>query len=553
MQNVISVWSSLDARRRVIITLAVVTVFASVLLLSRMASNPGMSLLYAGLEPTAAGEVVASLEAQGEAFDVRGGAIYVPSKRRDELRLTLASSGLPANGGAGYELLDSLTGFGTTSQMFDAAYWRAKEGELARTIVASPFIRSARVHISNQTGQPFLRNQQVSGSVFVTPTNDPISQSQARALTFLVASAVTGLSTSDVSVIDAVSGTMIASDDTSAGVEGSGDREAQIKQSVERLLEAYVGPGSAVVEVNLETETSSESITERRFDPESRVAISTDTEERSETSRGNGTNDVTVASNLPDGDGAGAGQTSSSQNSESRERVNFEVSETQREIVRGPGAVKRLSVAVLVDGVETEDANGLIQWQPRNEEQLSSLRELVASAVGLDEERGDTLTLKSMQFESIATPSGVLVESGFLDRFPIDLNMIIQMAVLAVVAIAIGLFVIRPILTAPVQRASVTLPAAEVEGEPLGIPLEQAEPVDLETTAPGEIPALESVANLNDFDFSLGNDTSSDDLPALSAQPDDPVARLRQLIEERQDETVEVLRGWIEETKEPVG
>jgi flagellar M-ring protein FliF len=553
LQNVMSVWSGLDARRRVIIILAVVTVFASVLLLSRMASSPSMSLLYAGLEPNAAGEVVSSLEAQGQSYEVRGSSIYVPSNRRDELRLTLASSGLPANGGAGYELLDSLTGFGTTSQMFYAAYWRAKEGELARTIVASPFVRSARVHISNQTGQPFLRNQQISGSVFVTPTNDPISQSQARALTFLVASAVTGLSTGSVSVIDAVSGTMIASDDTSSGIEGSGDREAQIKQSVERLLEAYVGPGGAVVEVNLETETSSESITERRFDPESRVAISTDTEERTESSQGNGANDVTVASNLPDGDAAGGGQNSSSQNSESRERVNFEVSETQREIVRAPGAVKRLSVAVLVDGVETTDATGASQWQPRSEEQLSSLRELVSSAVGLNEERGDSLTLKSMQFETIASPEGTFAEASFLDKFPIDVNMVIQMVVLAVVAIAIGLFVIRPILTSPTRQTAGSLPVAGPEGAPLGIPLEQPEADSLAAVLPSELASLNSVASLDDFDFSLGDDAAVGDLPALSTQSDDPVTRLRQMIEDRQDETVEVLRGWIEETKEPVG
>jgi flagellar M-ring protein FliF len=553
LQNVMSVWSGLDARRRVIIILAVVTVFASVLLLSRMASSPSMSLLYAGLEPNAAGEVVSSLEAQGQSYEVRGSSIYVPSNRRDELRLTLASSGLPANGGAGYELLDSLTGFGTTSQMFDAAYWRAKEGELARTIVASPFVRSARVHISNQTGQPFLRNQQISGSVFVTPTNDPISQSQARALTFLVASAVTGLSTGSVSVIDAVSGTMIASDDTSSGIEGSGDREAQIKQSVERLLEAYVGPGGAVVEVNLETETSSESITERRFDPESRVAISTDTEERTESSQGNGANDVTVASNLPDGDAAGGGQNSSSQNSESRDRVNFEVSETQREIVRAPGAVKRLSVAVLVDGVETTDATGASQWQPRSEEQLSSLRELVSSAVGLNEERGDSLTLKSMQFETIASPEGTFAEASFLDKFPIDVNMVIQMVVLAVVAIAIGLFVIRPILTSPTRQTAGSLPVAGPEGAPLGIPLEQPEADSLAAVLPSELASLNSVASLDDFDFSLGDDAAVGDLPALSTQSDDPVTRLRQMIEDRQDETVEVLRGWIEETKEPVG
>ena len=97
-----------------------------------------MAMLYSGLDATAAGEVVAELEAEGVAFEVDGAAILVDAAARDRIRMQLAAKGLPAGGPAGYEILDSLSGFGTTSQMFDAAYWRAKEGELARTITGSP-------------------------------------------------------------------------------------------------------------------------------------------------------------------------------------------------------------------------------------------------------------------------------------------------------------------------------------------------------------------------------------------------------------------------------
>ena len=95
-------------------------------------------MLYSGLDSAAAGEVVAELEAEGVAFEVEGAAIMVDAAARDRIRMQLAAKGLPAGGPAGYEILDSLSGFGTTSQMFDAAYWRAKEGELARTITGSP-------------------------------------------------------------------------------------------------------------------------------------------------------------------------------------------------------------------------------------------------------------------------------------------------------------------------------------------------------------------------------------------------------------------------------
>ena len=127
-----------------------------------------MSLLFGGLEARAAGDVIAALDQRGIPYDVRGGAIYVPTAQRDTLRMGLASEGLPTNGSQGYELLDSLSGFSTTSQMFDAAYWRAKEGELARTILASPHVRAARVHISTSATRPFQRDQAPTAAVTVT-------------------------------------------------------------------------------------------------------------------------------------------------------------------------------------------------------------------------------------------------------------------------------------------------------------------------------------------------------------------------------------------------
>ena len=134
MQQLISFWTGLDARRKVVMLLALGAVVATVMGLSRLATAPNYTLLYSGLEAGAAGEVVAALEQRGVQYQVRGGSIFVDAIQRDQLRMTLASEGLPMLSGQGYALLDKLSGFGTTSQMFDAAYWRAKEGELARTI-----------------------------------------------------------------------------------------------------------------------------------------------------------------------------------------------------------------------------------------------------------------------------------------------------------------------------------------------------------------------------------------------------------------------------------
>ncbi|MEP1942247.1 MAG: flagellar basal-body MS-ring/collar protein FliF, partial [Sulfitobacter sp.] len=478
-----------------------------------------------------------ALEQRGVVFDVRGGSIFVDSKQRDQLRLTMASEGLPANGNRGYELLDQLTGFGTTSQMFDAAYWRAKEGELARTIVANPAIAMARVHIASTGSNPFQRGVTPKASVSLTPNGGGISTAQGKAVRFLVASAVAGLSPEDVAVIDA-NGTLIGATEEAVPTQGGDDKAHTLRDRVQRLLEARVGFGNAIVEVSVDTVTESEAIRERSFDPEGRVAISSDTEERTNTAEGSG-GDVTVASNLPDQDGAG-GEKSSSQNSETRERINYEVSETEREIIRAPGAIKRLSVAVLVNEAVVLTDQGETISQPRDPAEMDALRELVSSAVGFDAERGDIITLKSMALQSVA-PSGTEASTSLLSQFDIDLMSTIQMLVLAVVTLILGLFVIRPVLS----REPEALPAPETAGA-LQIASGQSSAEGVATQMPTVFEAEDMGGAQSQAAFA-GREVTS----AVGNQ-EDPVDRLRNMIGERQEETVEILRGWLEDKEEKV-
>jgi len=559
LQQIKNVWTGLDAKKRLIVAGATIAVVASVLAMSHIVSKPTMRLLYAGLESGSAGDVVRSLEQRGTPYEVRGGSIYVPSDQRDELRLTLASEGLPANGGKGYELLDSLSGFGTTSQMFDAAYWRAKEGELARTIVGSPHISQARVHIANTGSNPFQRTVDPTASVSVVPLGSPITPAQANAIRFLIASAVTGLAVDNVAVIDA-NGALIGSTEAAAAAgAGSDDRSQSIRDRVMRLVEARVGHGNAVVEVSVDTVTDTESIREKRVDPESRVAISTDVEERADSSS-NQTGEVTVASNLPDGDAA-SGEGSKNNTSATRERVNYEISETEKEIIRGPGAIKRLTVAVLINGTTSTTATGETQFEPRPEEELAALRELISAAVGFDESRGDVITLKSMELPSIE-PQGTEATASFMDNLYFDTMGIIQVAALALVSLILGLFVVRPILASSGSGDSAALPALS-SPDPMG---------DLPGGLP-ELPAMNTAPNMGDFmmnpdlgsnialDGEIENEAGQFDslggmggLPALGGGMggggDNPVDRLREMIGERQEETVQILRGWLEENEE---
>ena len=547
MQQLVAVWTGLGLRRQLVVAGATVAVFVAVLGLARMAAQPGMALLYAGLEGQAAGELIQALEARGVPYEVRGDAIHVRSADRDETRMMLAAQGLPSGGGRGYELLDGLSGFGTTSQMFDAAYWRAKEGELARTIVASPQIRAARVHIAHVGAQPFRREVAPTASVTVTPAGGTLQVGQARALRFLVASAVPGLRPEDVAVIDGSSGTVLQAEEASAQAGASGsmtDREAELRRAVERLLEAHVGRGRAVVELSLEPVTETESIFERRFDPEGRVAVATETEQRARSSSDSGGDGVTVASNLPDGDAAEGGGSSRSQDSESRERLTYEVSQTSREVHRGPGAIRRLTVAALVDGVQEPGEDGAPVWRPRGAEELEALRELVAAAVGYDAERGDVISLRSLPFETPET-LGTAAESPGPGWMALDMMTLIQLAVLALVALALGLFVVRPVLTSgrqPALAAPDAGAAPALAGPAAGLP--GPEPDFESGLPPGGFPQADL-----DIDAVMAQ-AGLPGLPQPDLSDEDPVQRLRRLIEERQEETVQILRGWMEEGEE---
>ena len=511
MNQLVQRWNMLAPQRKLVLGLATIAIFVTVFSLFRLATTPSMSLLYSGLDQSTAGEIVASLEQKGIPFEIRGDAIYADSSQRDQARLALASEGLPSNGIAGYELLDGLSGFGTTTQMFDAAYWRAKEGELARTILSSARISMARVHIANAVQRPFDRSNQPTASVTVTGRNGVLDISQAEAIRHLVASAVSALSPDQVAVIDTNYGVILEPGMTTAAQNNASEldgRAQELKANIERLLEARVGAGNAIVEVMVEATGISETTTQRLIDPDGTVPISSETENSTENSSGGGANTgaVTVASNLPDTGETPADGSSTSTQTQTRERINYEISETLREQVRLPGEIARLSVAVLVNG-ETQTTNGTTTYTPRSDEELAAFQALVQSTVGFNADRGDVVTIETLQFPT-PIEAGTVATAGFMSNFAINFPLIIQMGILAIVAAVLGMFVVRPILLNAAPELA-QLPAGE------------------RTSSDGE-------------DYIDGAP-----LTAIE-QTRDSVDILRETIAQRSDDTSSLLRNWIE-------
>ncbi len=520
-------WRERSAKQKGILAAAFLLTFAAIAGLSWFASRPGMALLYSGLDSQKSGAVLAAIEKSGVAYQIQGDSIWVDESRRDALRMTLAGEGLPDAGGAGYEILDGMSGFGTTSQMFDAAYWRAKEGELARTILALPNVRTARVHLAVPSGRGYRRETQATASVTVTTDGTPIDRAQSKALKFLVSSGVPGMSADQVSVIDSERGVV------SSGEEFAGeDRESEIKRNVERILEAHVGMGNAIVELNLDVVSETEHLTEQRFDPQQRALIAQENEETTDKSSNAQQGAVTAASNLPDGQAAGGGENSASR-SETRQRSNFEVSKVTREVSRRPGATRRLTVAVLVNGVAQPGPDNTTTLVPRDEAELQNIRELVASAVGFDEGRGDAITVKSLPFASLSEDGTAASQGGLLAR--LDLNGIIRIILVGLFALALAMFLLRPILKAKPGLGQ--LAALDTSGP---LPALRA-PEGAQPTAEVQ-PRLPTVsAAIPEIDFT----------PATSASAD-PVDRLKELMKARKEESLKVLSGWIEKREDAV-
>lgn len=536
---------NMDPRRQIVGVLTIVAIISGVMFMSRVAMQPTMTLLYSNLPPQDSGEVISSLDGAGVEYEIRGNSIYVPSDMRDQMRLTLAGQGLPATGGDGYELLDNLTGFGTTSQMFDAAYLRAKEGELARTILANPQIKAARVHIAKGEATPFSSNAQPSASVSLRTTGRAVAPETAEAIRHLVASAMEGMDIKDVAIINADRGLVIPQAQDQSPERAGQSRAEILKQNVERLVAARAGFGRAVVEVNVDTTTEAELVTERLYNPDQRVAISTDSQESSVRSSNSQGQDVTVASNLPDGDAGGQGQ-SSNEESDTREIVNYEVSQTTREMRRDPGSVRRITVAVLVDGTRELADDGTETFTPRSDEEIQVLEELVKSAVGFDEARGDLVTIRSMDLPKIEAADTVSGEDAWVTGQPINYTELMRMGIVAAVVLGLGIFVLRPLLASSGAQATAALPAPDTADAPPALP--GPEPL---TGQIDEGPA--ELVMGSGFPTMGGDDAMGGDFPTFSMDglDENPVDRLKSLIEERQEETVEVLKNWIEGTKEP--
>ena len=507
-----------------------------IFLTTRLAT-PSMVLLYGDLNADDSSRITSQLSSQNVPFELlQGGSqIMVPSDRALKLRLSLASQGIPSGGSLGYELFDDKQTIGTTSFVQNINLLRALEGELARTIQTISSIRSARVHLVLPRRELFSREKhQASASITLRMGDGSLEKDQVVGIQHLVAAAVPGLVPARVSIISSSNGKLLAGgfEEDSASfmaVKSQEQRrnfERRMSRIIESLLEKTVGFGKVRAEVKADMDFDRISTTDEKFDPDGQVIKSNQSiEETNQTRDTEGTQPVTVGTNLPDPN-AGSGENASSSTAESRteETVNFEVSKKIINHVREVGIINRLSVAVLIDGVRGID-DGEPTYQPRSEAEMELLATLVRGAIGFNADRGDTVEVINMEFADVVV-EGIELELFFgLDKN--DLLRMAEVLVLSIVAILVILLVVRPL----VSRAFESIPSAAAAGERLLT--DQAGAL----TAPG-IPSEVTVGEER-FEELIDIDRVEGRVKASS------VNKVGGLVEKHPEEALSILRSWM--------
>ncbi|WP_416570026.1 flagellar basal-body MS-ring/collar protein FliF [Niveispirillum sp. KHB5.9] len=537
-----------------------VAVLASVGIIAYSVSRPSLGILYAGLDDAEAGRILAQLQTMDVPHEVdgAGGAIRVPVDAIPRIRMQLAQQGLPSAGGVGYELFDSQGALGLTSFMQKVNKLRATEGELARTIQTLNGVKSARVHLSVPDSDSFQPNATApAASVVVRSVAAGLDRSQALAVRHLVAAAVPGMRPGAVTVMDANGVVLAAEGEAADGLallraeELRAAAEQRLARAVEEILVPKFGPGNVRVRVAAEIDLGRETLREQVFDPNGRVERSVQNVAERESAQDRQTETpTTVEQNLPLEDvNQGAATGSRSETARDEETTNYEISSRQRERVQDAGDIRRLAVAVVVNGTYATAADGTSSYQPRSAEELRQVENVVRTAIGFSQTRGDQVTVENLQFLAEPASGGgapIMVADGGFGRGWLP------WAVAAIAVTLLAALALRPLLGRTITGLNpepALAGAAGTAGPQLAADLATTDAPQLGHDAtPGTGIATSSAGDGEDEDE---QDMDFDELIDLRSVEGGVSAsalrRLAAMVDTHPEDSINVLRSWIYE------
>ncbi|EMI7477442.1 flagellar basal-body MS-ring/collar protein FliF [Morganella morganii] len=414
--------------------------------------SPDYRVLLSNLSAKDGGDIVSQLTQMNMPYQLadNGSAILVPADKVHELRLKLAQAGLPKGGNTGFELLDKEQ-FGISQFSEQVNYQRALEGELSRTIESLSPVQTARVHLAIPKPTLFVREQKsptASVTVGLLPGR-ALDEGQISAIVHMVSGSVSGLTSSNVIIVDQTGRLLTNNDNSQQSVSTSQMRltqetEARLKQRIEDLLAPLVGRANVQAQVTAQVDYSKVEQTAEEYKPNQQpdsAAVRSRQSSQSQQNSNGGPGGVPGAlSNQPVSAPAAPVETAkadtkdnknaspadnksnSNINSQSDETTNYEVdrkiSHTQRQI----GVVDRLSVAVIINWLPQKKEDGTEEMQPLPPEMIKEIESLTREAMGYSVSRGDSLSITNSRF----TDEGQLTEEPSLFTSPVIIAQVLE-------------------------------------------------------------------------------------------------------------------------------
>ncbi len=481
-------------------------------------AQPDLQVLFTNLAPEDAGEMANRLKEKKVPFRLthNGTTLLVPGDQVHELRLSLAAEGLPKGGGVGFEVFDR-NSIGVTDFVQRLNYQRALQGELSRTIKQIREIESVRVHIATPRESLFVEEQKKpTASVFVkTRIGMTLTPSQVEGIVHLVASAVEGLEPNHISVVD-MSGKVLSKRGSSSPIGQLTSTQLEYQQSIEEglrkkvqgMLEEVLGPGKAIARISAEIDFQQVVVTEEKYDPNAVLrSEQRNVEKPAAEAKVSGVRQEAG----PEGKTPPLPQTWPSPMERQNEIRNYEISKVNKQIKSPVGSIKKVSAAVVIDGIYKEegDAKGTKdkKYAPRSQEEMKHLENIVKKAIGFNEERGDQVEVINLPFFWSTAEEEIKTEKE--RTYQHYLPMIYKPAISLMLVLLFLFFVLRPILKkGPIQPAV---------SPPL---LQNAAPAMISNEMPSE---RSSVATLTPKDYAL------------------------QVVQKDPSKAVGVLRAWLHE------
>jgi flagellar M-ring protein FliF len=407
---------SLTPGKKIALSTLVGATIVSLAVLIIWTGRPNFELLYSGLSPEDAGAILVSLKEQKIPYSIssNGTAIMIPREKVYETRLELASQGLPQGSGVGFEIFDN-TKLGVTEFVQNINYQRALQGELSRTINGLTEVESSRVHLVMPSKSLFIEDEEpaTASVVLKMRPGQRLGKEQVQGIVHLVSSSVSGLDPKNVTIVDN-KGKMLSELKKDSEIEPVSTDQLEFQRKVDgtfqdrikTMLDAALGPGKAIVRVSCTLDFRRQEKREETYQPDNKVTRSEQL--LNEASSGGDKTPMGipgVVSNVTGQTGTKGTTTGQGQSFQKQDRtVNYEIGKVTSHTVEPVGTIRRMSVAVIVDGTYefTEGEDGKKEWnyRPRTKEEMEKLENIVKRAASFDAERGDEIEVVNIPFES---------------------------------------------------------------------------------------------------------------------------------------------------------